>query len=770
MGCYKTNSYYTSLSKKKVSSRNKHPTFPHKRKKKKKMIQSPFSFPPFILLVLSHEKALYCKSTSSSILLPLNALSKAFHRIHRFWSFWNFWNFSMADETLSDVSQLTDVEEVLSGTQAGEEAPFSLSGEVDLSKVIQEAIDSEADAIVRRLLRTEPNETKIIQIKTPIDQPDKVQHRIESLLADLGYLAYPGLGELGSYTLLLEHDLPPDVYPADLWVRCTVNPGVTGWYQMQEDEVNGLPVWERKGDGACLRALATGQWLLGPGRESDEGWLASKVSSNAQQLPWGRCAAGMPPFAAPLPPMPHSCAAWSCYDRETTEWADISTSQLQVSYVPPALYLECKPNPALQATYNISGAHNLYPLYAHEGNPKIELFRGESWMVGRAESGSGWMSAMDSAAVSDLGSAGVIAQFGIVTPDLVKNWMVYNSASTKWEPGGIAAKVTRQRKYRSISRIVYCLSQSFDQKLLTLDAASLQRIDNLAKRIADAVLDVIHDGCQQGQRHFDEVLPLLPILTAPGDAPPDSTPAEDAQSNTSANLEGTLQRKSSTINPSLDMESMFYVYHQHVMKRVGEYVGDNERSSLDGVVLSLSRSNRDGKPNMLLIEYTVEEHATPADIEKAAADVLQNVQLGTEGTWFKKFYPVPPDLLAECLYGRLDDFVVAEVEKEVVHSGTVVVRKGTEVTVRIPWGTSRDLWDHNELKSMRYQGIAAAKLGDPLLRQISPPRRPPVPSDTPSIPMPHYEKHLEQKRLSDGVGSILDSYPPYPASAVFKPH
>ena len=553
-------------------------------------------------------------------------------------------------------------------------------GQMDFSQIVQAAVLDEAQRIASKLLTTEANSTKIVNVRDPIDQPDKVKAAVAGHLRSLGYAQHPDDGACGSFTLGIEHDLPPDVFPTDLWVRSTHNPGVTGWYAMRESD-EGLPVWDRQGEGGqgddgggvggngSLYAMPSGQWMVGPEAGGSSGWLTSTEK----------------PVNPAMPGMPHTTANWTCYDRATEEWQPTNTASLAVLYVPKSIYLACGPNPALQHTYHLSPTpFGGYPRYVHEENPAVSVFFDEKrglWMVGKSEQGIGWLTALER-----------VPPTSMLMPDCVRDWMVYNGKTAAWESGAGAVSVARQRNPRSISRVVYHLRQTPEQTLRTIDPVAQGILDAMAFRIGEHVVGMLCDGCARGKMHFDEVVNLQPLL-------------EECRSESTGDDAATS-----------DPHRFFALYYGHVLRGASDYIGDNATASTDGVVLSLTRNNADGAPNVLLFQYCVEEYVDEHELERAAAQVVSLYVGGKEGSWVKEFYRVPADRLAERLCEKgLTDFSVAEE----VRGGD----NGVVVTARVPWSTTRELWDHGEMAGRRFPPPVVAG-PEALSRRLSPTRRP----------------------------------------------
>eukprot|EP01060_Flectonema_neradi_P009278 TRINITY_DN16625_c0_g3_i1.p1 TRINITY_DN16625_c0_g3~~TRINITY_DN16625_c0_g3_i1.p1 ORF type:complete len:608 (+),score=83.21 TRINITY_DN16625_c0_g3_i1:299-2122(+) len=355
----------------------------------------------------------------------------------------------------------------------------------------RQAIIEEADRLVQLMIQATPQCSKLFKLEQEIDQPEMVREHIINKMRDLGYEVHPRDGKLGTFTLHLEVNVPPDLYPKVLWADAKKNTALTGAYEMEEGKiVNEWPVWKKiTNPQITLYTTPNGSWVFGD-ESGDTCWAASMSTHIINPFDkdtvkgWG---------------MPHSVGHWQLYLNGS--WVTDPTTT--VTSISPELWLDVS-NKNLRGSYKLSRQDTLDPVWNYESNPEISLIsvgKGKyGWMVGETPTAN--TDSETSEGSTQTGWVASVMQDSRKMPESHTDWFLFKDG--KWAPDP-TIKISRQR-YQGPSIMVYRLVQTNSQHVTTASATVQQEIEDRARSLVHDITEVINEGSEKGRTSYDDLV------------------------------------------------------------------------------------------------------------------------------------------------------------------------------------------------------------------------------------------------------------------------
>eukprot|EP01063_Lacrimia_lanifica_P011723 TRINITY_DN18433_c0_g1_i1.p1 TRINITY_DN18433_c0_g1~~TRINITY_DN18433_c0_g1_i1.p1 ORF type:complete len:783 (+),score=230.92 TRINITY_DN18433_c0_g1_i1:80-2350(+) len=564
---------------------------------------------------------------------------------------------------------------------AGDEAPETL--EAQYARAAKDTLDGEAERLVRKLLRAPRQRTRVVRLREGVDQVGYVCSVMAARLAALGYTEHPAEGEAGCYILRQHGEAEAEAYPFDLWVDVPEKPGLSGHYELLDDDDGGSdgeeevspaptennadadadaenpteaaedarasqrprppslpladgdwPVWKCLArEGAYLYSTKDGRWMIGdPAAEEEQGWVVAEEEHRAAPSSDAVMESPAALDAVYAAGMPQACVDWLCHTAQG--W--VKSRLAKVAYVPKDLYINHPTNPALTGRYRLGPFPvNGHPSWGHAAAPDVRLVslpNSAGWLIGKVPP---QYKLEQRPVVHDVvGWVCSLSEDSSVLPHRHEmGWLGYTGRGWAALPLGVA----RQRR-AAPAGLLWRLLQSSDQHLAHGRKGLRDEVAARAGALVEAVLAVFETGARRGQTVYDETVAAVP----PGNA----------------------------------------AHDMHVLARAAAALADEH--GLEGVGLELLTHD------LLRLTYQLPYKSIDDALAEAVERIVRRRDVARPGEWVEEEVPLPLDALAEAL----EDAGVAEFSIAPSDAGSTV-------RVRRAWG-ARPLWDHGETAHLRY--------------------------------------------------------------------
>ena len=362
------------------------------------------------------------------------------------------------------------------------------------ARVLQKArtaISEEANRLVNLMIKAAPQCTQLLKLENDIDQPGMVRESVVNKMRELGYEVHPGDGRLGTFTLHLEVNVPPDLYPRVLWADIKKNSALTGAYKMEVDKVkNEWPVWKKiTNPEISIFTASNGSWVIGS-EDGDNCWAVSMSTHTINPFVkdtvkgWG---------------MPHSVGHWQLF----SDGSWITDATIKIISISPELWIESS-NKNLRGLYQLSESDVPDPVWTYTKNSDISLFsigRGKyGWMVGQTPS----LTENIEENTPPVGWVASVMQDSLSMPDAHKDW--FSFSDEKWERD-VGIKISRQR-FQGPTIMVFRLVQTRDQHVTTASEEVRQNIEERARALVQEITETINAGAEKGRTTYDDLVDI----------------------------------------------------------------------------------------------------------------------------------------------------------------------------------------------------------------------------------------------------------------------